>query len=77
MSAAGAAAPEPQAGTKAETATSLVGILDQRGDSFVLADQKRLRTEATLRAEGFHPDNFARFNFDVALWRCDTLHPPE
>ena len=52
-----AGAEEP-AGDKA---TVLTGIVDQVGNSFVLAGEECVRPKATLRAEGFGSDNFARF----------------
>ena len=41
--------------------TVLTGVVDQVGDRFVLAGEDDIRPRAILRAEGFSPDNFARF----------------
>ena len=41
--------------------TTLTGMLDQRGEEFVLASEDAMKTEAVLRAHGFSGDNFARF----------------
>jgi hypothetical protein len=40
---------------------TLAGIIDQRGETFVLSDEKQLRPQVTLRPKGFSSDNFARF----------------
>lgn len=41
--------------------TVLTGIVDQRGEEFVLSGEDAMQTQAVLRAAGFSPDNFARF----------------
>jgi hypothetical protein len=41
--------------------TTITGILDQTGDDFVVSGEDSMKTSAVLRAQGFSPDNFARF----------------
>ena len=48
---------ERRSGQKAAT---LTGCIDQRGETYVLADDQMQR-EAKLRAKAFSDDNFARF----------------
>lgn len=47
--------------TPTRKATVLTGVVDQIGDKFVLAGEESIRPHAILRADGFSPDNFARF----------------
>jgi hypothetical protein len=44
-----------------DSVTTLTGMLDQRGDNYVLASEDAMKTEAVLQASGFSADNFARF----------------
>lgn len=52
---------KPENRTPAREATVLTGVVDQIGDKFVLAGEESIRPQAILRADGFSPDNFARF----------------
>lgn len=39
----------------------ITGVIDQKGDTFVISDLKKVKPIAKLKAEGFSDDNFARF----------------
>ena len=51
----------PSRSAGVENVTTSTGVVDQVGDKFVLAGEEAIRPRAVLRAEGFSPDNFARF----------------
>ena len=46
---------------KASQASVVVGILDQDDEEFIVGKDKGLTEQVSLRAEGFTPDNFAKF----------------
>lgn len=39
---------------------TFTGCVDQRGENYVLANDRNLKTEAILHGDGFSDDNFAR-----------------
>ncbi len=46
--------------TRRASTNTFTGCIDQRGDNFVLTEDKEMRTIAVLHGEGFSDDNFAR-----------------
>jgi hypothetical protein len=42
-------------------ATTMTGVVDQVGSEYVLLRGKHMEDKTYLRAQGFSPDNFARF----------------
>ena len=53
---------KPRKGAEAkQSAATLTGILDQKGEDYVLSGEDAMQPAAVLRASGFSPDNFARF----------------
>ena len=57
------AAQKDQKGAEAkqQSATTLTGVIDQKGNEFILSGDQAMQTAAVLRAKGFTDDNFARF----------------
>ena len=56
------AAQKGQKGAEAkQSAITLTGVIDQKGNDFVLSGDQGMQTAAVLRARGFTDDNFARF----------------
>ena len=57
------AAPDkkPAKPAKSSPQASMTGCLDQRGESYVLGDEKDMSKKTTLKAKGFSDDNFARY----------------
>ena len=41
--------------------TTIVGVVDQIGMDYVIGEGKNLQGKLYLRAQGFSPDNFARY----------------
>ena len=46
---------------QASRATMIVGIVDQVGMDYVIGEGKNIEGKMYLRAQGFSPDNFARY----------------
>ena len=44
-----------------QSVTTLTGVLDQKGEDYVISGEDAMQPAAVLRASGFSPDNFARF----------------
>lgn len=54
--------PKADKGSEAkQSATTLTGVLDQKGSEFVLSGENAMQPAAVLRSKGFSDDNFARF----------------
>jgi hypothetical protein len=52
--------PAPQK-PRPQPVRTVVGCLDQRGESYVLSGDRELRRIVTLEGDGFSNDNFARY----------------